>query len=82
MIDVLPVYPPRASSAESSPFCAARPACSGFAIVPKPDFSPAACVPASAIACSVRSRSSPSSCAHAIAAPNVPSVPVAWKPSA
>ena len=74
------VNPRPASVAARSPFADAFPACNGLHIVPNIDLSPAACAPAMPRACSHCSSLNPIRWAHAAAAPNVPSVPVAWKP--
>ena len=51
-------------------------------MVPKPDLSPAACVPARPMAWHQASSSRPSRWAQAAAAPKVPKVPVEWNPAA
>ena len=72
--------PLAASSAATTPFCAARPTCSGLVIDPKFTRMPEAELAAMASACAIRSPSRPSSFAPATAAPNVPTVPDEWKP--
>ena len=75
-----PVKPAAASSAARTPFCAARPTCSGFVIVPKLTRMPAQRLAAIESMCAVAFASRPSSLAVAAAAPNVPIVPDEWKP--
>jgi hypothetical protein len=77
---VPPVKPRAASSAATTPLCAARPTCSGFVIVPKFTRMPAAVLAAMASVCAVFARSRPRSFAVATAAPNVPTVPDEWNP--
>ena len=58
-----------------TPFCAARPTCSGLVMVPKLTRMPDAMLDAIASACATASRPRPSSFAAATMAPNVPIVP-------
>ena len=69
-----------ASSAATTPFCAARPTCSGFVMLPKLTRMPEAELAVIASMCAVCAASRPSSLPAATAAPNVPTVPDVWKP--
>ena len=73
--------PRAARSAASTPFSAARPAWSGFVIVPKPSRIPDDRLAVTASAISTCGRSSPASRAAVAAAPNAPIVAVVWNPS-
>ena len=76
-----PVNPRAASSAAMTPFCAARPTCSGLVIVPKLTRMPEADARGDRERVRrLRPASRPSSFAAAAAAPNVPMVPDEWNP--
>ena len=75
-----PVKPRAASSAAMTPFCAARPTCSGLVIVPKLTRMPARDARRDRERVRDCSASSSSSFAAAAAAPNVPTVPDEWNP--
>ena len=75
-----PVKPFAASSAATTPFCEARPTCSGFVMLPKFTRIPEAMLAVMARACSMALASRPSSLADAAIDPNVPTVPDEWKP--
>ena len=80
MAAALAIIPARASCAATMPLRAARPAWSGFTIVPKFSFTPDASDAAIASACAAASASSPRMRAAAAAAPIVPSVAVQCHP--